>query len=497
MPPLNAYEIEKTFLYMAIRWGQTHITFKKDILEKKRSFELHSLFTNLVIDAKKTPLGLRARFFGSRGKSTNKLWVGVKQSYGFIRNVAPELLPAYGKAGRGVLLGMKLLEKLALSHSEFEKLQSFGERLYLHSKKIRAHLLHRLQGHLKSHYQFKYWPSGGLRSVRQLIPKESAWFARFAKNGNLIEEGVFQHGVRAGMWRWYHPEGRRKSLGFFKKGSKVGLWKEWEKGGQLVRREVYNTHSAKLHGRQRRWYANGKRKSEEIFVNGVRDGESLHFREDGTLAEKKIFKEGALMFHQSVAPKEQKEAKRHWHANGKKKSEVFFKKGKMDGVCRGWHSNGRLAWMKSYREGVKHGEFRVMRKDGTLTRRRFFHYGQPDKEWVRYSANNVLLEKRFYNEGKPLGTWSFFDPVTASFRKESYHQGKKHGMFVKGKRFSTADGVVRHLHFTEEVYSSGKRISLTEYAHKKEHVEVKLSIFVGKGNTIVRVWKTQKPTLSK
>ena len=89
------------------------------------------------------------------------------------------------------------------------------------------------------------------------------------------------------------------------------------------------------------FYSNGHIKSYDLINNGLKNGLSCYYLEDGTLEKCMTYKNDTL------------DGKGlHYFPNGQVKIEVFFKKGKLDGMYRIYDEKGNLFREIQYENGT-------------------------------------------------------------------------------------------------------------------------------------------------
>lgn len=116
-----------------------------------------------------------------------------------------------------------------------------------------------------------------IRSIPAKFMKESA------ENGLDNELTVFETGKR----------GNVTVSGNMKNGKKEGLWKYFDATGRLVMEEHYK--DGKLDGIFRSYYINGQLFGFGNYSEDKRNGEFLIFKEDGSMKETRMYKNGELI----------------------------------------------------------------------------------------------------------------------------------------------------------------------------------------------------------
>ena len=135
---------------------------------------------------------------------------------------------------------------------------------------------------------------------------------------NRYRNGIPQsiHIRRNGLYREYYDDGSLDHEVHYKNGLHHGSEKIYE--GVLF--HEMNWINGKINGPNISYYANGGKEEEETYVDGIKEGIS-----------------------------------RIWHENGRLHTERNFKNGKLSGTLRKWTSKGELAEESEYIDGLLHG----------------------------------------------------------------------------------------------------------------------------------------------
>lgn len=84
------------------------------------------------------------------------------------------------------------------------------------------------------------------------------------KNGQLMMEGKYSHGLETGKFTWYHTNGQRSVEGEFTEGQKAGKWTWWHAKGQKASQGQYADGAQT--GKWVFWGADGKVKQRADFT---------------------------------------------------------------------------------------------------------------------------------------------------------------------------------------------------------------------------------------
>ena len=137
------------------------------------------------------------------------------------------------------------------------------------------------------------------------------------KPSKKVYMGNLRNGKQEGKWvDYYHFTGKKKSEETFKDGKRDGLFTTWYENGQKEGEVTFK--NGKEDGLVTQWYENGQMKSEVNYKDG---------KEDGLLT--------------------------NWYENGQKKGEGTFKDGKSDGLVTIWYENGQKSHEGTFKDDEK------------------------------------------------------------------------------------------------------------------------------------------------
>jgi antitoxin component YwqK of YwqJK toxin-antitoxin module len=95
--------------------------------------------------------------------------------------------------------------------------------------------------------------------------------------------------------------------------------------------------------------------NESYYINGIKNGLSTSYYEDGKESRSEYYLNGQLNGLSEV-----------WHANGRKSSEGSYINGEPDGKQVAWYEDGKLNAIHNYKNGRLIGWQRSFNEDGTL-----------------------------------------------------------------------------------------------------------------------------------
>lgn len=105
-------------------------------------------------------------------------------------------------------------------------------------------------------------------------------------NDNLLAQGYFQNGNRAGKWTFYNYEGQKIIEGFYLNGLMNGQWKYY-KDNKIISKIGYRLGI--LHGQVSSYYSNGNARTIFNYNNGVLNDTLTVFDNNGVVRIKVVF----------------------------------------------------------------------------------------------------------------------------------------------------------------------------------------------------------------
>ncbi|WP_075341304.1 toxin-antitoxin system YwqK family antitoxin [Tenacibaculum agarivorans] len=348
---------------------------------------------------------------------------------------------------------------------------------------------------IESHKDFK-------TGVRSVYVKKHGVFKLYNENGTqILKEGSYKGGEKEGVWKTYE-KGRLKSVITYVDGEKMGAFENYDyyENGQKesvvkgIRFEdnrknttTYYYENGKVkevgnylffyndrqnsgkNGEWKSFYDNGKKKSQESYVKGKREGKFVHYYNDGKIKSKETYakgkKSGECIYYydngkvesQGNYIKANKETLplvrslyykvkiglwQHFYRNGdikeeanytisqdhkfvikkvkefyeegKIKSEKLFHGSKQEGVHRTFYKNGNIDSEKMYHEGYETGVHKEFFENGNLALITLYNedgYRSNVKEYYNLPElkKQLKIEMQFDEDGYILNIPQYFD----------------------------------------------------------------------------------------
>lgn len=141
--------------------------------------------------------------------------------------------------------------------------------------------------------EFKYYHANGkLKSITSFIQGvHEVKTLIFHSNEKKASEGIFIDQIKHGEWKYWNEEGILITIENYNNGKKSGVWKLFSSSTGILLEER-NFIDDKLHGSVKTFYIDGVLCSVENYINGQRNGIAESYFIDGKLSIKGTFHEG-------------------------------------------------------------------------------------------------------------------------------------------------------------------------------------------------------------
>ena len=193
--------------------------------------------------------------------------------------------------------------------------------------------------------------------------KQGPWIKK-DQNGIKLYEGRFVDNVPVGVFRYYYPDGKLKTVStFYDNGHKVRSV-SYFKNGYIMARGNYVDEK-----KDSTWQFfgefDGSLLLEENYVAGVRDGVSKTYTPDKALVE---------MIH--------------------------YKNGLRDGLWEQYYSDGKIKIRGSFANDDNTGTFQAFSPEGQIMITGQYTDGHRDGIWITRDDKGNLIKKEYYRDGK-------------------------------------------------------------------------------------------------
>ena len=238
--------------------------------------------------------------------------------------------------------------------------------------------------------------------------KDGVW-VRYYMGGNKMVEGQYIDGIPDGTWKRYNSKGDILAEIEYNNGVPTGIWrsfynnKKHRKSAEFVYTEKFLTQGILYDEKERVRYNLLQSLNEEdhlqnislyydnknIFTydelkNGIQDGSSIVYHDNGSRWEEFEYKDGLIWNVIQI--------RTH---NGQPMATGDLKDG--SGTLRRYYPNGLIRSIVPYKNGLKHGEGMFYATSGFLSAQKYYHEGIRVGHWQTFNANNKITSEVFYD----------------------------------------------------------------------------------------------------
>lgn len=193
-----------------------------------------------------------------------------------------------------------------------------------------------------------------LNKTDQQGRKQGQWIKKYP-NGNIMYEGTFRNDKPVGEFRRYNTDKSLKSVLIYSTDNREADATIYHPNGFVASRGKYVDQLKEGKWKFYSSVISGYMINEENYSKNIRNGLSLKYYPDSTIAEKvnyvKGIREGEWM---------------QYHPNGKLFLKASYTHGKLNGKFQSWHPNGKPEYSGSYKNDMRDGNWQVFTEKGTL-----------------------------------------------------------------------------------------------------------------------------------
>jgi len=303
------------------------------------------------------------------------------------------------------------------------------------------------------------------------------------KNSFLIREDRINRtdvtGKKQGNWKTFFPSGSVQLESRYTNDKLDGYLKEYNAKGDLIRTEkwvdgVLQKNAAELVKLdvRKEFHDNGKVKSSGTFKQGLAEGVTRYYGDDGALIGGKMYKSGALVGEGIYDERGNQQGNwKEYYTSGEIRAEGKYENGKRIGPWKFYHQNGKLEQAGTYVKGGKpDGDWKWYYESGSILREEHFERGKPEGEMREYNDSGKVITKGNFLDGDMDGNWFLDD---GDEREEgTYKSGQRDGLW----KFFFTNGKVAH----QGKYIEGNEQDKHTYYYDNGRVMQEGSFIMGK-----------------
>jgi antitoxin component YwqK of YwqJK toxin-antitoxin module len=302
-----------------------------------------------------------------------------------------------------------------------------GERVsYLPGETLREQFVNDVKTGLTSHYT----KSGKLiKSIPFDKGLEEGIAKEYDTTGNITELLTYRKGFitgrekinrydsenkQHGTWKWFYTDGILQSEGVYKHGLKNGIFKYYDSKGNLKTIEKYvddlkqqDSEEVTRLEMKRDYFPSGKVKIEGTYRNGIAEGVRREYNENGEVEKAFIMKSGVVAAEGILETSGlRKGSWTEYYTDGKVKAKGNYTEDFKTGIWEYYHRNGKLEQKGSYdSKGKPVGEWQWYYDNGGLLRIENFRNGLNDGLLTEKDEQGNIITTGEYIDGKEEGKW--------------------------------------------------------------------------------------------
>lgn len=198
--------------------------------------------------------------------------------------------------------------------------------------------------------------------------KQGVW--KKYENGHVVYEGQFKDDVPYGTFRYYHANGKLKSV------------TEFQQGVHKVKTTIY--------------HENGHKASEGAYIDQLKDGEWRYYSNQDTLIKVEHYKAG-----------DRDGLWQTYSTSGILLEECNYLNNKRNGLYKTYYLNGVVSYEADYVAGKTNGKSSSYYPNGTVATTGNYHNGWRDGEWNSYDVKGNIRSTMVYKDRVVRNTYIY------------------------------------------------------------------------------------------
>lgn len=189
--------------------------------------------------------------------------------------------------------------------------------------------------------------------------KQGVW--KKYENGHLVYEGQFKDDVPYGTFKYYHANGKLKSI------------TEFQQGVHKVKTTIY--------------HENGHKASEGAYIDQLKEGEWRYYSNSDTLLKVEHYKTG-----------DRDGLWQTYSTSGVLLEECNYLNNKRNGMYKTYYLNGVVSYEADYVAGKTNGKSSSYYPNGKVSTTGNYHNGWREGEWNTYDVNGKIRSTMLYKD---------------------------------------------------------------------------------------------------
>ncbi len=190
------------------------------------------------------------------------------------------------------------------------------------------------------------------------------------EQGTLVYEGQFKDDVPYGTFRYYHKNGKLKSV------------TEFLQGVHKVKTVIF--------------HENGRKASEGVYIDQLKDGEWRYYADHDTLIKVENYQMG-----------KRNGPWKTYSTDGVLLEECDYLNDRLNGIHKTYYLNGKVSLEENYVAGKTNGKYTSYYPNGNISSTGVYHNGWRDAEWNSYDVNGKIRSTMVYKNHTLLTTYIY------------------------------------------------------------------------------------------
>ncbi len=222
--------------------------------------------------------------------------------------------------------------------------------------------------------------------------KQGRWKKEY-DNGSIMYEGFFKNGKPVGIMKRYYEDSIIQSYMIFDATGTYASTKIYYNNGELAAEGKYINQQKDSIWTSYSYYSK-KITATDSYKNGLKNGLSIMYYEDGKITEKQSYINGV-----------KEGISEQYFPNSNLKQSLIYKNGRPEGEYKSYYVNGALYSKGSFKNGLKNGKWEFYNEDGKSKQSMGFTNGISDNVEELEKMDQEYFKNVDENKGK------FSDPT--------------------------------------------------------------------------------------
>jgi antitoxin component YwqK of YwqJK toxin-antitoxin module len=236
--------------------------------------------------------------------------------------------------------------------------------------------------------------STNINKTDQQGRKQGQWIKKYP-NGSILYDGIFRDDHPVGEFKRYYENKKIKSILIYSSDGKEADAVIYHPNGLIASSGKYINQMKEGKWKFFSSSVKGYLINEEEYLKNIRNGLSLKFYPDSTIAEK-------IRFVNNIREGEWLQ----YHPNGRLFLKSNYTRGMLNGKFEVWYQDGKPEFSGTYKNNLREGTWRIYNDDGTLKYDLNYVSGVTNNRQMEIDATNFIdsLENNRWKVADPEKT---------------------------------------------------------------------------------------------